>query len=183
MKRIVRRIFEKIKDELQLGLSRRLAKILLCVFAFFGVYFLVLSPLTNDGISIDKALPSKGIYEGCNFVYSSKSHIVDMVEIFFSHGQSRIIQVPCITQKLLDEIEHVPKGAQLEMLLHPSSNSILMLSVDGKTLLDFDESSKRMTQKASAERPVGVVLLLLAMLMAARLTIGDTKAAPPHSLS
>ena len=61
------------------------------------------------------------------------------VNIYCTDGEIYSIDAHCVTYDILDYLDTLQKGTKLDMLIHPNSDTILSLDVNGENILDFDE--------------------------------------------
>ncbi len=93
------------------------------------------------------------------------------VSIHCSDGEIYDIDGHCVTNDILDFTDSLAKGTKLNMLIHPNSNTILSLDVNGENILDFDEVQEKLDYANSGFLCLGIFMYLIAVCGAVRLIV------------
>ena len=93
------------------------------------------------------------------------------VSIHCSDGEIYDIDAHCVTYDILDYLDTLQKGTRLDMLIHPNSDTILSLDVNGENILDFDEVIDDLNSANIGFLCLGIFMYLLAFCGAVRLIV------------
>ena len=81
------------------------------------------------------------------------------------------IDASCVTYDILDFVHSLERGTTLEMLIHPNSDTILSLTVNGEVILDFDEVQGNLDLTNVGFLCLGIFMYALAVCGAVRLIV------------
>ena len=93
------------------------------------------------------------------------------VNIYCTDGEIYDIDAHCVTYDILDYLDTLQKGTKLDMLIHPNSDTILSLDVNGENILDFDEVIDDLNSANIGFLCLGIFMYLLAFCGAVRLIV------------
>ena len=93
------------------------------------------------------------------------------VSIHCSNGEIYSIDAHCVTYDILDYLDTLEKGAKLNMLIHPNSDTILSLDVNGESILDFDGVIDDLKSANIGFLCLGILMYILAVCGAVRLIV------------
>ena len=93
------------------------------------------------------------------------------VSIHCSNGEIYSIDAHCVTYDILDFVHNLERGTTLEMLIHPNSDTILSLTVNGEAILDFDEVQNNLDFTNVGFLCLGIFMYALAVCGAVRLIV------------
>lgn len=79
------------------------------------------------------------------------------------------IDASCVTYDILDFVHNLERGTTLEMLIHPNSDTILSLDVNGQSILDFDEVIDDLNSTDIGFLCLGIFMYAIAVCGAVRL--------------
>jgi len=81
------------------------------------------------------------------------------------------IDESCVTYDILDFVHNLEKGTTLEMLIHPNSDTILSLTINGEEILNFDEVQNNLDFTNVGFLCLGIFMYALAVCGAVRLIV------------
>ncbi len=81
------------------------------------------------------------------------------------------IDASCVTYDILDFVHNLERGTTLEMLIHPNSDTILSLTVNGEEILNFDEVRDNLDSTNIGFLCLGIFMYALAVCGAVRLIV------------
>ena len=93
------------------------------------------------------------------------------VSIHCSNGEIYSIDAHCVTYDILDFVHNLERGTTLEMLIHPNSDTILSLTVNGEEILNFDEVQDNLDSTNVGFLCLGLFMYVLAVCGAVRLIV------------
>ena len=91
------------------------------------------------------------------------------INIHCSNGEIYTIDASCVSFDILDYMNSLTEGTNLDMLVHPNSNTILSLSIDNTDILDFDEVIGKVDFSNTGFMWLGIIMYVLAACGAVRL--------------
>ena len=160
--KILKKLFRKKMTLEQAILFLVVGLILGTVFTFVQQYWK--SPIDRkDAISVE-----------AEYSYHTRtllrpdSHVVN---IYCTDGEIYDIDAHCVTYDILDYLDTLQKGTKLDMLIHPNSDTILSLDVNGENILDFDEVIDDLKSANIGFLSLGIFMYLLAVCGAVRLIV------------
>ena len=105
----------------------------------------------NADIEPQEAIAVTGTYEGYDIDYSrgrngvTRKRIAE-VDLQFTDRKELSIDGSCADDDLLASLDALPKGITLDTLVHPNGwETILSISVEGKSILAFEDATKHLT--------------------------------------
>ncbi len=146
----------KTKDPLPIGVAIFFIIVGLClgtVFTF-GVQYWG-SPLERED-----AVEVSAIYEKC-WVQYSKGHVSRIV-LYWNEGENFDIDGACVDDKMIERVKDLPKGAKLDMLVHPNSDTVWELRYGDEIILSFEESQKDIKGENIGFGILGLILYAVA---------------------
>ena len=93
------------------------------------------------------------------------------VSIHCSDGEIYSIDAHTVTNDILDYLDTLETGTKLNMLIHPNSDTILSLEVNGERILDFDEVIDDLKSANIGFLSLGIFMYLFAVYGAVRLIV------------
>mgnify|MGYP003313449190 CR=1 FL=1 len=76
-----------------------------------------------------------------------------------------------VNNNILDFADTLAEGTKLDMLIHPNSDTILSLDVNGENILDFDEVIDDLNSANIGFLCLGILMYLLAFCGAVKLIV------------
>ena len=127
------------KQEISLGT----AVMLLVVGLILGSIFVFGSQYWGEPIQREDATEVSAIYEAYEINPGKiRKHHIKQIEITLTDHSSVYIDGACVSEDVKAGIKALPKGAKLDMLVHPNSDTVWELKHGVKTILSFEESPK-----------------------------------------
>lgn len=68
-----------------------------------------------------------------------------------------VVETPCATWALADALDELESGTELTLVIHPNGETVLELWAEGRQLLEFQESAKRLRQDRNFLMVVGLI--------------------------
>lgn len=128
----------KIKDPLPIGVA-----------IFFIVVGLILGTVFTAGmlywgspIEREDAINVSATYDSYRIIHGRSHSSTSEIRIFLNECDSLCIDGACVSEEVINGVKAIPKGARLDMLVHPNSDTIWELKNGDKTILSFEESQK-----------------------------------------
>ena len=140
------------------------ALFLLVVGLFIGTVFTVGMSYWNAPLERDDAQEVTATYSSyhIDYGYGRNRRYIHEVELQFTDHDELRIEGSCISEEVKNAIKELPVGAELDMLLHPNSSSIVELKHGEKTILPFEEAVKDLGVERIGFLILGILLYLCA---------------------
>ena len=155
----------KKKQEISLGT----AVMLLVVGLILGSIFVFGSQYWGEPIQREDATEVSAIYQAYEINPGKiRKHHIKQIEITLADHSSVYIDGACVSEDVKDGIKALPKGAKLDMLVHPNSDTVWELKHGDKTILSFEES-----QKDIKNENIGFIILGIFMYFCAAIGLSS----------
>lgn len=80
-----------------------------------------------------------------------------------------------MTEELINLLDTIPAGAEVSILLHPSSETVLEMTTEVHIILNFEESQRKLTREATGFQYIGWFLYAGAIATGIKLIRGWKK--------
>ena len=127
----------KTKDPLPIGV----AIFFIIVGLFMGTVFTFGMQYWGSPLEREDAVEVSATYEKCWVQYGRHSSISQIV-LSLNERDDLCIDGACANEKIIERIKELPKGAKLDMLVHPNSDTVWELRYGDEIILSFEESQK-----------------------------------------
>lgn len=121
---------------------------LLIAGLILGTVFTVGMPHWNAPSPGRMPLSVTAVYQSYEEARGRNGRIKEIVIRFADHPQL-YIDGRCITEELRDSIRRLAPGTALSLIVHPNSNTIMELQADDSVLLEFQNTSQKLTREAA----------------------------------
>lgn len=115
----------------------------------------------NAPVTQEEAIHTTAIYESYA-TQREQGRVKEIIVRFKDHEQLYIDGV-CINDMLLNSIDSFVPGIELSMIVHPNSNTIMELHADNQVLLEFQNTSEKLTGEATGFMGVGLFCYVLSI--------------------
>ena len=99
------------------------AIVLLLVGIFIGSVFIFGQQYWHREIQKEEAIEVSASFRSFRVVYG-RHDVLREVKINFEDHEPYYIDKPCVTEELLDALAEIEKGTEVQMLVHPNSDTI-----------------------------------------------------------
>ena len=106
-----------------------------------GTVFIFGMQFWGESIDREEAIQESGVFESYQIHYGR--HRISEIKIILNDHRSFYIDGACVTDELQNQIEALPKGAKVDMLIHPNSDTIWELKRDDHSILSFERSQEQ----------------------------------------
>ena len=131
--------------------------LLICASVFVATVF-VSKLSVNRVIPVEEANKLIVTYSGCDPSYRRGS--TKYIDLEFSDHEELTIPGICSNKALVAQLESIPEGTKLNLLVHPKSEDVLQIESNGEILLEFDYAQTRIWKDAVAFAVLGVFLYI-----------------------
>lgn len=143
---------------------------ILLVSLFIGTIFCSMI-FQRPEIAREEAISLTATYIQCDSAIRWSWHRTRSIDLEFSNATEQTIDGCCSTKALLSELEALPAGTEMHLLIHPVSNDVLEIVANGNSLLEFSESIRKLRNETFGFFCLGLFLYvcgIFAALEAAR---------------
>ena len=138
------------------SMTKGRAWFLLIAGLILGTVFTVGMPHWNAPITREDAISATAVYQSYEEARGRNGRIKEIVIRFADHSQL-YIDGECITGELRDSIRCLAPGAVLSLTVHPNSGTIMELQAGDSVLLEFQNTSKKLTREAAGFVVLGLL--------------------------
>lgn len=158
-------LFEQIKFRMRpkqgyydgMGYLKTLWIALICITAFIATVF-VLEPVNNRIIPESEAIRVQAIYSGCDPAYR-RGH-VKYINLLFEDYEELTVDSSCSSSNLAHQLDNIPAGTQFHILVHPKSEYVLQIDIDGELLLEFNNAQNKIWNESIIFAVIGLFLYI-----------------------
>ncbi len=115
----------------------------------------------NAPVTKEESIHTTAIYESY-IAQRERGRVKEIIVRFKDHEQLYIDGV-CVNDMLLNSIDSFIPGIELSMIVHPNSNTIMELHADNQVLLEFQNTSERLTGEATGFMGLGLFCYVLSV--------------------
>lgn len=132
-----------------------IAGIVLGTVFTFGMRYWESSVSKEDAIFVEATFSS---YEG---IY--KRGDLKEIKMIFQDRKQLFIDGTCCSQSVQDKLESLKPGSVLQMYVHPRSSTILEIKTDNGSILQFEESIKKLSSEVTGFLFLGIFMYACAV--------------------
>ena len=148
--------------------QRERAVFLLAVGLILGTVFVFLTGYSNAPITKDQAVFAAPHFESYEISYGKYRRVVEVVIRFADHEQASVDGSQA-NHDFMEKIGQISPGTQVEMLLHPHSDTVLELMHGEECLVSYEYAIREVETERRIGMYVGIFMYLLALVGAAKL--------------
>ena len=119
--------------------------IFICLTLFIATVF-TFQPISNRKIHQSEAISLVATYSGCDPSYR-RGHI-KYIDLEFIDHKELTVATSCSSLSLFEQLDKIPAGTPVHLLVHPKSENVLQLEVNGDILLEFHNAQDRIWNEA-----------------------------------
>ena len=113
----------------------------------------------NAPVTKEESIHTTAIYE--SYATQRERGRVKEIIVRFKDHEQLYIDGACINDMLLNSIDNLVPGIELSMIVHPNSNTIMELHADNQVLLEFQNTSEKLTGEATGFMGLGLFCYVL----------------------
>ena len=113
----------------------------------------------NAPVTKEESIHATAIYE--SYATQREQGRVKEIIVRFKDHEQLYIDGACINDMLLNSIDNLVPGIELSMIVHPNSNTIMELHADNQVLLEFQNTSEKLTGEATGFMGLGLFCYVL----------------------
>ena len=115
----------------------------------------------NAPVTKEESIHATAIYE--SYATQREQGRVKEIIVRFKDHEQLYIDGACINDMLLNSIDNLVPGIELSMIVHPKSNTIMELHADNQVLLEFQNTSEKLTGEATGFMGLGLFCYVLSV--------------------
>ena len=118
------------------SLGRIEAILVMIGMIFLGTVFSVGMQYWNKPVERAEAIPMTAVY--ASYDVARSRHSIRFIQLSFQGNEiSPDIDGSCVTEELINLLDTIPAGAEVSILLHPSSETVLEMTTEDHIILNF----------------------------------------------
>lgn len=137
--------------------------LLICAILFMATVF-VLQPANNRIVSESEAISVVATYSDWKPIYGRRYDIRG-IDLEFDDYEELTVDGSCSNSDLIKKVESVPSGTKMHLLVHPQSDNVLQIDVNGDMLLEFSDAQNRIWRESVAFAAMGLVMYGIAIAL------------------
>lgn len=153
----------------QIGRVEAVAFLLLALL--MGTVFTAGMGRWNQTVERAQCKRTEGVYQSYKVLSGKGSHSTRGIELYFDDREKLTIDGCCVSDRLAQALDALPRGTQLEMQLHPHSDSVMEIRTGEKMVLPFDEAQRRLAEESKGFFGLGMFCYACSVYMGVRLII------------
>lgn len=143
-------------------IPKSVAWFLLVVGVVLGTVFTFGMRYWEASVTRDEAIYVEAEYASYEILYGRHRSTVSEVKLFFNDREPLFIDGACCNQEVLDKLDTVISGTELQMYLHPNGGELLDIRNNGISILRLDDAVDAVSSEVSAFFIIGVFMYLIA---------------------
>ena len=144
-------------------MSRGEGWFLLIVGLFLGTIFTFGMQFWNAPVAEQDAVTDIAVFASYDIRHGRSGSTKEIIVRFEDRDQLYIDGV-CVTDALINQLKAIQQGDELMLTIHPNSNTILELQYGNKLLLEFDQTTKKLTNEATGFGVLGILCYVAALI-------------------
>ena len=144
-------------------MSRGEAWFLLIIGLFMGTIFTFGMQFWNAPITEQDAVTDIAIFASYDIRHGRSGSTKEIIVRFEDCDQLYIDGV-CASSTLINQLEAIRPGDEVRLAIHPDSNKILEMLHGNQTLLEFDQTTKMLTNEATGFGVLGILCYVAALI-------------------
>ena len=148
--------------------QRERAVFLLAVGLIMGTIFVFLNGYQCADITREQAIAVRPHLESYEISYGKYRRVVEVIIRFTDHEQA-YVDGSQANHDFMKKIGQISPGTQVEMLLHPHSNTVLELTHGEECLVSYEYAIREVEMERKLGIYAGIFMYLLALVGAAKL--------------
>ena len=143
--------------ELTLRKLKRVVILLICLLFFMGTVFISL-PFRNHRIEESEAVSVTAEYCGYYIDTNSSHTSIQEIDLEFNGHDDLTVDGCCVKMDWIHELDALPKGTTMRLLVHPRSGNVLQIESKGEILLPFQDAQRSIRQESLAFAAIGLAI-------------------------
>lgn len=157
-------------------LPKKTAWLLLIAFIIIGTVFTFGMRYWQAPVTRDEAIQTQAVFASCKELRGSRRSVtkIKSIEIFFEDREPLNIDGSCCGSAVLEKLSELRPGAELQMYVHPNSDTILELRTQSDTILDFDTASSCLSYNRTGFTYLGIFMYIAAAAVLVKIVKKET---------
>lgn len=117
----------------------------------FGEWYWNAPVEIEDGVSVTASFLEYDIWYG-------KRRNIQEIKVIFSDYDHLCIDGSCVNPTLLQNLQMLNKGEEIQLIVHPNSDTILQMTSENKTILSFEETQDILSHERNGFSILGILM-------------------------
>lgn len=139
------------------------ALLLLVIGAIMGTVFTFGMQYWNETVAREECIYVETCFLDSRESYNNRNHLKE-IYVECSNGEQYSIDSVCATGYLQNAIKEMEENTEIQLLIHPNSDTIVEFKVGENVLLDFDYASEKLSGEATGFFWLGIVLYAFGLI-------------------
>lgn len=142
------------------AMTKMEAWFLLIAGLFLGTVFTFGMQYWNAPVTQEDAIHTTDVFS--SYTKNRRNGDVKEIIVRFENHEQLYIDGSCINEQVWDGLEMISPGMEVELMIHPNSNTILDFRKGNLVVLEFENTSEKLANEATGFMGLGVFLYILA---------------------
>lgn len=159
---------QKLKREFTDPIPKFSALFLLIAGLFMGTVFTFGQWYREAPVTKEEAVRVEATFLSYKERFERRGKLKEMYLTFEDYGQ-QTLDGAYLRSEIANAVRAIKPGTPVQMYIHPRSSTILELSVNGRTILGFEQASEKLSAEVSGFTVLGILMYLFAAYGAIKL--------------
>lgn len=142
-------------------ISRGEALFLVIIGLFMGTVFIFGNQYWNAEVAQKDMIRKEVTFTSYKETFG-KRHTTKGIYIYFSDCEQLYIDGVCVNDKLRTDLRSIKSGTKVTLMIHPNSDTILDMRVDGYVILEFNNVQDKLSTEKDGFFVLGLMLYVIA---------------------
>ena len=164
----IKKLLTKLLNVFRTPIQKKAAWYVIIGGIIIGTVFCFGMPYWQGNVDMYETNAVRDYFDEYTINYSTKGNIKN-VRVRLTNQESYKIDSSCINGSLLENLQKIKHGSQIDIFLHPRSNYVMQLSTKDNELLSFETSRKQMGEEAIGFVYLGAFMYIMAVICAIKI--------------
>lgn len=129
---------------------------LLIAGLLMGTVFVFGMRYWNAPVKTEDAIHTTAIFSSYDERFG-KGHHTKGIDVFFDDCQQLSIDGACVNHELRSKLDHISSGTKVDLIIHPNANTILDMRNGDTVVLDFNDTSEKLSNEKDGFLALGLL--------------------------
>ena len=163
----IKTLLTKLLNTFRTPIQKKAAWYVIIGGIIIGTVFCFGMPYWQANVDMYETNAVRGYFDGYDVNYTNKN--IKNIRVRLTNQESYKIDSSCTNESLLENLQKIKPGTQIDILLHPRSNYVMQLSTSDIELMSFETSRKQMVEEAKGFVGLGAFMYVMAAICSIKL--------------
>ena len=163
----IKTLLTKLLNTFRTPIQKKAAWYVIIGGIIIGTVFCFGMPYWQGNVDINETIAVHGYFDGYDVNYTNKN--IKNIRVRLTNQESYKIDSSCANESLLENLQKIKPGTQIDIFLHPRSNYVMQLSTSDIELMSFETSRKQMVEEAKGFVRLGAFMYVMAAICSIKL--------------